>query len=133
VRYGYCRNPRALEGRGEEKEKGEFNQDFKDEKRGPPVLLSFAFQYVFYGSGSLCFQREICRSAVENLCGIKQARRVLSMNDEIDYVEDVDTKIVRDNELRIEDDDLPITVIFESRRQYVLKSTPTGLILNKKD
>ena len=55
------------------------------------------------------------------------------MEKEFDYKENVELKYVKNNELHIGEEDLPIVVIFEGRRKYILKSTPNGLILNKKD
>jgi len=52
---------------------------------------------------------------------------------EIDYIEEVDTKFVKNSELRVTEEDLPIEVILEGRKKYILKMTPIGLVLNKKD
>jgi hypothetical protein len=52
---------------------------------------------------------------------------------EINFVEkEVDLKEVVNNKLKLTIDDLPMTIIFENRKQYVLINTPKGLALNKK-
>ena len=52
---------------------------------------------------------------------------------EIDFVEkEVDLKEVINNKLKLTIDDLPMTIIFENRKQYILINTPKGLALNKK-
>ncbi len=56
-----------------------------------------------------------------------------NMKKEIDYREDVELKYIKNNELHLGEEDLPITITFEGRRKYILKMTPNGLILNKKD
>lgn len=55
------------------------------------------------------------------------------MRNEIDYKDNIKLKYVKNNELHLSEEDLPITIIFEGRRRYILKMTPNGLILNKKD
>ena len=55
------------------------------------------------------------------------------MTEEIDYIEkDIVLKEVINNELKLINDDLPITIILEGRKKYILLNTPKGLVLNKK-
>jgi len=58
---------------------------------------------------------------------------VKRMPEEIDYVEDVEIKAVRNNQLKIESEDLPIKIIFESRKEYILMEGEKGLLLNRRD
>jgi len=55
------------------------------------------------------------------------------MNKEIDYIEkDITLKEVINNVLSLTKDDLPMTIILEGRKRYILINTPKGLLLNKK-
>lgn len=55
------------------------------------------------------------------------------MNKELDFIEkDVTIIKVENNELRLTHDDLPMTIILEGRKKYILIDTPKGLVLNKK-
>lgn len=55
------------------------------------------------------------------------------MNNEIDYTEkEIELKQVVNNELKLTHDDLPMTIILEGRKKYILLNTPKGLVLNIK-
>jgi hypothetical protein len=54
-------------------------------------------------------------------------------NNEIDYRDDIKRIDVVNGVLKVENEDLPLTIILEGRKKYELKACPEGLLLNKKE
>jgi hypothetical protein len=54
-------------------------------------------------------------------------------NNEIDYRDDIKRIDVVNGILKVENEDLPLTIILEGRKKYELKACPEGLLLNKKE